>query len=1447
MNSSSNAALRAAVEARQRHSRASRPASSSLMAGIQSAKAHSSGNATKEAGASSVPVNDTTTANNSSNNEASSTSILSPTTRESSIPSSSLRSAIHRAEADLQKVMEGIHSPPPAPNTASNAADVSMDSDVALDDDAAAAHMQTEMRRHAAAGNAHAGVDTIVHRSRDWNVNEYGGGERDDSLYRPSVGLPPRPRRVVSHASTTQQLPPLPPQQHNVQRNPSIPTSTPHATPTGLSTPLRRPVNNANGTTSHLPAASIYATPNAAYEALPPRFDDDDTNNHDNDNTSSNHSPDEPKTPLTQMRSIRMSITKDRSEMDEIRRRPLFEETPQHTPLPTKGVPNNAPTNHDVIMDDGETDDNHHHHHEEEHDEYDTEEAIHDSFHHREYTSSCLRYGSEILLRFRSPTALTSLSVQPVASTVDRTTAVERVCLIANETHGRLGREENRFVILGGGSPTDEEVEDASASYVCYGDVITLRSSVLNRVLGVQKMEVMNAHGEGSSVTLKVGCFRRYGLFPQSDQWIVLRGGANAGLVQLGRDLPHEDRGRIPVYSGDPIVLRNDMEGGLLSLGSVVDDLTNISSGPDIVGWSLNLITSSYQMHDGTASTEDDVELIEFLHRHNQCRPGKKETFQIFTANVPPCPDWLYPADEGKDRCFLDGSYLSNPNRHFISPELEDEMWNEASYHQCLECDGSPKRLASLSADIQEAILLEEVIGAMMGLEGQLIRYHPGDLNSSNDQDGEYQTQPGFVFAPLAVTGGKIDTSLEEIVSMILPLCSNYVCVNNYVQSCLCNYECGIIARALSEAMGKLLQEYLAFVSNLDYELREPSSIRKPLSMTMVHVRVQPASRTMSILYHVVYTVQGKKGGDLLNALQRLAKFHYSGDGKCNEILSHLMNVCAVQYTRMLKSWLNSGRLHDPYNEFMIEVTNRNFQSNSVVMREGIEFENWCRVHDVNVLMSLGTSSELISPTTTPFGVDRHRSTSHMSAVDKVHTTGKYRRAIHFCHEGVPVLPSTENEAPSEDDPSILLNPLKLSRYIDSSYHKASDLLLQMMLEKYNLMASLQLMKKYFLLDQGDFFVEFLDAAEEELDSNVSTLSRGRIQNAIATSIGRTSDFVLSSSSTDTRHASQLASALRCGFKKQSLVEELDEVHRQHSRGSSKGKSQKKELKGFEALQLEFKHIPFPTSLVLSHSQMRIYQFLFRQIFFAKYVERQLVGLWSDHQLMKQMSSLKAMRKTFCLRRRMIHFIQNFVYYIKFEVIEPNWIELETKLNAAKHHCSNPQTPQACGQFPRTVDDLLAEHNQFLISVITQCLLTNSDLIRASTKIMTTCLLFTNQMKLFMGTTKIDDHHETTRSECSKLRHSGQVKKKIDDARKSQFRLQREERTRRCSDRIVREVCTENFQHMIARFDSVFSAHLSDFMASLKCDYGRRSHDHFTNLFMQLDYNGFVSNSVQNA
>jgi hypothetical protein len=180
--------------------------------------------------------------------------------------------------------------------------------------------------------------------------------------------------------------------------------------------------------------------------------------------------------------------------------------------------------------------------------------------------------------------------------------------------------------------------------------------------------------------------------------------------------------------------------------------------------------------------------------------------------------------------------------------------------------------------------------------------------------------QPQFVLASSVILGGSIDASIESIISELLPLCTDYVYVNQYVQSCLNQYEFGVIARTLCEAMNEFLKEYLSLVTNLDYLSREvehlPSSMgtvaadgtttnptsKQWLTVSMVYVEARSAIRTMSILSRIVSTVRGKKGGELLNALHRLMSLNYSGDEKGHALIQHFLTKCAVPYAKMLQT-----------------------------------------------------------------------------------------------------------------------------------------------------------------------------------------------------------------------------------------------------------------------------------------------------------------------------------------------------------------------------------------------------------------------------------------------------------------------------------------------------------------------------------------------------------------
>ena len=59
---------------------------------------------------------------------------------------------------------------------------------------------------------------------------------------------------------------------------------------------------------------------------------------------------------------------------------------------------------------------------------------------------------------------------------------------------------------------------------------------------------------------------------------------------------------------------------------------------------------------------------------------------------------------------------------------------------------------------------------------------------------------------------------------------------------------------------------------------------------------------------------------------------------------------------------------------------------------------------------------------------------------------------------------------------------------IEKAYNYASKVLLDFLLEEKELVAHLRSIKHYFLMDQGDFYVYFMDLTEEELKKPVDDI-----------------------------------------------------------------------------------------------------------------------------------------------------------------------------------------------------------------------------------------------------------------------------------------------------------------------------------------------------------------------
>lgn len=830
------------------------------------------------------------------------------------------------------------------------------------------------------------------------------------------------------------------------------------------------------------------------------------------------------------------------------------------------------------------------------------------------------------------------------------------------------------------------KVSDGRTKELMYGDIVVLRSSTMHgRVLGFRR-----AYKDRNALP-EVGFFDKGK--GKSDQWMIVPAtpgreislGRAATMVQT-KDPCKGDAALVRNFNA--IILRNAFNGGILS----------VKNG------CLTLLTDSFESNTGLESS--DPSLLGRLQHHDRLVPSKLETFQLILHSIPPCPSWAI--SSGVDeRHFLTGSYMLEFKRNLCNTELETRLF-EGSTQPSMSAHFATLGInPNLSLVDKEKILIGEVIGSFLGLEGRHIRLNGRTSLGILDR---------FQFQLFDADGVAFDLSLRNLVEQILPLSTGYVRVRNFIATHYPGYEYGRVMQAFVEGLDSYAQQFVYFVSQLEAKVRK-SGDSGLVTMKNVHFDITPLLHSMSILEHATEAARDKRGGALINAIWSLEKRVYMGDTVAKDLLGTLLEKCSVPYVEMLSAWLRAGRLLDPYSEFMVK--------HSSDRDAGAEY-------DGDAWMALFTiAEEHVIRDIIPKEATKN----------KILVTGKYWNAVEACHADVKSFRLSNSLDHNLTRFKFQSDFSAISSFIESSYQTASQHLIHLLKDKFRLSDSLQTMKRYFLLDQGDFLVHFLDLAEEELLKPAEDVCIGRVQHYLSMSVQQTEaqrdgEAELSAAYLKQNTHQLMSSSLRCRLARESIVEYLESIYgdfvdhgvrtpsRQVYGPSNRGNT------GFELFAIDFPRVPFPVSLVLSRHAMEKYNLLFRHLFLTKHVEHRLVGVWSDHQLLKKLDSLRGLLgPSFLLRQRMLHFVQNLINYMTFEVVENNWLEMMTFVDMPDSASSN--------QKQQTVDDILKIHDDFLEKTLEACLLTNASLIRSLTKLLHTCVLFTDQMKRFMETTRI--------------------------------------------------------------------------------------------------------------
>ncbi|GAX21139.1 hypothetical protein FisN_1Lh184 [Fistulifera solaris] len=972
-------------------------------------------------------------------------------------------------------------------------------------------------------------------------------------------------------------------------------------------------------------------------------------------------------------------------------------------------------------------------------------------------TPACIVDGSTVVLR--SQETLRTLSVEKHPDENDATCRMKGYGLGQPEELLHLHIQESNM----------SRVNNDDLTVLCYWDRIVVKS---HRYKGNVLGAIRRRHWE-------IG-FTQQSLPGPAEQWRVLRADFKTA-INVGRSAIDNEailRAKIgptePVKFGDPIVLRNCHTGGILSLAE--PNLQN-----------LRLTADSHDPNRIRHDAPHDATTLGKLQRHDRLVPLPGEAYHFLPPAIPAAPLWsISRVLQQEQHPFLKGSYY-----------LQDMNGKEKVAAKSTTC---PKE-----ASYQEVLLIDELLGSFLGLEGEYIKVH-----------GPKEVVAEFRFSLTDSPVIPFDKFCRHIVEGMLPLSKAFVNVKHFLGIHESGYAYGCVVHAFCEELDTMIQEYVDFIANIESDYRKSGN--QAMTLCNLQVQIKPAMDVMLVLEAATFAVRTKKGGNLLNSLRDLGLQSFEGNNVAETVLHQLLKAAAAPYLKMLSEWLECGDLSsDPHSEFMVQK-----------MADSRSWEYRYSIFPEHVLKDLFPSGLI---------------------VERILATGRYWNALRSC---------------TKSDLSIASQPLcyfestsTFANYVQGNYEKASQALVDLLLSDFDLIGSLRLVKRFFLLDQGDFFINFLDAAEDELRKDLDTISMGRIQywlDLFIQNVDKHSDdlWTIAPSTRSVSRQGLALSGLHCFFASGSLADRLDELFAatggldtkepwtplRHAYGGNTSDA----LTGLDAFMFEFRSIPFPISLILSEKAMDSYQLLFRHLFFAKYVERRLVGIWQDHQDMKELQSLrKALGPTFLLRQRMVHFVQNLIYYLMHEVLEPQWLEMEAFIFDYD------------GKKDETIDDIVNVHMRFLNQALEACLLTNRNLVRSLTKLMKTCLLFSDQMKLFMKATKISDDKYHVANEKQKV-----VQRTLNNRRDSRrflidqktlqktiqnSRLERRERIQRQTARVEHEINGESYPRMISRFEEVFSKNLRDFMSQLT-QSDDLYHSQKVNLCIRLDYNGYVTRAM---
>ncbi|KAJ2847453.1 Microtubule-nucleating Tub4p (gamma-tubulin) complex component [Coemansia brasiliensis] len=497
--------------------------------------------------------------------------------------------------------------------------------------------------------------------------------------------------------------------------------------------------------------------------------------------------------------------------------------------------------------------------------------------------------------------------------------------------------------------------------------------------------------------------------------------------------------------------------------------------------------------------------------------------------------------------------------------------------------------------DISEADLLQDLIYVLQGIDGTYIRW--------SARASSYAVLPDI----------RISRPTRSMIALLSELGILTRDIQNYISDV--DREGRLFEQSFCTELKVEMSEYYKLVSEIEGRLfKTPRALRPGESQMGVTLRrmycwTTEARQKLRLMSVAITKVQeGNGGGDVLSIISTLVD---DGDPFIRQFAKRLLKTTSAPFNNILISWITDGELVDPYKEFFIRE------------REGRRDMFWTEKYTV--------ASDMIP----------------------VHISGEMTRKIFQIGRSLNFLRVACDDAqwvaeggPRTQLASDISDTSNLETFVYRSSSMVNERLMSVLRDKFDLMGHVEAIRRYLLLEQGDFALALMEVLDNQMELSGRTVMAHDLSAA-------------------------LSSAIRSSNAQYEDPDRLTVLALTFSEDSAK-------YRGWDEVALTY-NLTAPLSYVIPRATMRQYFEVNRFLLRLKRVEHSLHTVWRQqmtesrsHLRSKELQRRKgehqkegktedsvrlAMRQSSIACSEMIQFFHQVQRYVALNVIEGAWGE----------------------------------------------------------------------------------------------------------------------------------------------------------------------------------------------